>query len=80
MGQEKVQGSINIGVSGEVNFNLGNETRTKEQIISLLQKDVFGYFDLKQKYSTPLKQQTFLRTEEYTNYLHRDCRKKNKTL
>jgi len=71
MGQEKVQGSINIGVSGEVNFNLGNETRTKEQIISLLQKDVFGYFDLKQKYSTPLKQQTFLRTEEYTNYLQR---------
>lgn len=71
MGQEKMQGSIDIGISGEVSFNLGNETRTKEQIISLLRKDAFGYFALKRKYSTPLQQQTFMQTEEYANYLQR---------
>ncbi len=71
MGQEKVQGSIDIGASGEADFNLGNETRTKKQIISLLQKDVFGYFGLKQKYSTPLQQKTFMQTEEYANYSQR---------
>lgn len=45
------------------------EIRSVEQVASLMQKDVFGYFGLNQKYSTPLQKSAFSKTEEYTNYM-----------
>jgi hypothetical protein len=45
------------------------ETRTVEQVASLIKKDVFGYFGLNQKYSTPLQKSAFAKTEEYANYM-----------
>jgi len=57
--------------SGKVYLSGGNEDeyeiRSVEQIASLMQKDVFGYFGLNQKYSTPLQKSAFSKTEEYTN-------------
>lgn len=40
-----------------------------DQVASLMNKDVFGYFGLNQKYETPLQKNAFKKTEEYTNYL-----------
>ncbi|MDD4761000.1 MAG: hypothetical protein PHU66_09355, partial [Bacteroidaceae bacterium] len=40
-----------------------------EQVASLINKDVFGYFGLNQRYETPLQRNTFKKTEEYANYL-----------
>ena len=34
-----------------------------------MNKDVFGYFGLNQKYETPLQKNAFKKTEEYANYL-----------
>lgn len=45
------------------------EIRSVEQVASLMQKDVFGYFGLNQKYSTPLQKSAFSKTEEYTDYM-----------
>mgnify|MGYP001244338596 CR=1 FL=1 len=42
---------------------------TVEQVVSLMNKDLFGYFKLNQKYKTPLQKNAFKKTEEYTNYL-----------
>ena len=41
---------------------------TVEQVVSLMNKDLFGYFKLNQKYKTPLQKNAFKKTEEYTNY------------
>ena len=40
-----------------------------DQVASLMNKDVFGYFGLNQKYETPLQKNAFKKTEEYANYL-----------
>lgn len=45
------------------------EIRRVEQVVALMRKDVFGYFGLNQKYSTPLQKSAFSKTEEYTNYM-----------
>lgn len=39
------------------------------QVASLMNKDVFGYFGLNQKYETPLQKNAFKKTEEYATYL-----------
>lgn len=58
---------------GKVYLSGGNEdeyeVRTVKQIVSLIKKDVFGYFGLNQKYSTPLQKSAFSKTEEYSNYM-----------
>lgn len=58
---------------GKIYLSGGNEDeyeiRSVEQVASLMQKDVFGYFGLNQKYSTPLQKSAFSKTEEYTNYM-----------
>ena len=55
---------------GKVYLSGGNEdeyeVRTIKQIVSLMKKDVFGYFGLNQKYSTPLQKSAFSKTEEYS--------------
>lgn len=59
--------------SGKIYLSGGNEDdyeiRSVEQVASLMQKDVFGYFRLNQKYSTPLQKSAFSKTEEYANYM-----------
>lgn len=59
--------------SGKIYLSGGNEgdyeIRSVEQVASLMQKDVFGYFRLNQKYSTPLQKSAFSKTEEYANYM-----------
>lgn len=40
-----------------------------DQVASLMNKDVFGYFGLNQKYETPLQKNAFKKTEEYDSYL-----------
>lgn len=40
-----------------------------EQVASLINKDVFGYFGLNQKYETPLQKNAFKKTQEYATYL-----------
>lgn len=39
------------------------------QVASLMNKDVFGYFGLNQKYETPLQKNAFKKTKEYADYL-----------
>ena len=59
--------------NGKVYLSGGNEDEyevcTVKQIASLMEKDVFGYFGLNQKYSTPLQKSAFTKTEEYANYM-----------
>lgn len=59
--------------TGEFYLSGGNEDEYNiykvDQIVSLMNKDVFGYFGLNQKYETPLQKNAFKKTEEYANYL-----------
>lgn len=59
--------------TGKFYFSGGSEDEynicTVEQVVSLINKDIFGYFKLNQKYKTPLQKNAFKKTEEYTNYL-----------
>jgi hypothetical protein len=59
--------------TGEFYLSGGNEDEYNickvEQVVSLMNKDVFGYFGLNQKYETPLQKNAFKKTEEYANYL-----------
>lgn len=59
--------------NGKFHLSGGNEDKCEirrvEQVVALMRKDVFGYFGLNQKYSTPLQKSAFSKTEEYTNYM-----------
>jgi hypothetical protein len=59
--------------NGKIYLSGGNEdeyeVKRVEQVVSLMRKDVFGYFGLNQKYSTPLQKSAFVKTEEYANYM-----------
>lgn len=59
--------------NGKIYLSGGNEDeyeiRKVEQVVALMRKDVFAYFGLNQKYSTPLQKSTFSKTDEYTNYM-----------
>ncbi len=59
--------------SGKVYLSGGNEDEyeacTINQVASLMEKDVFGYFGLNQTYNTPLQKSAFAKTEEYANYM-----------
>jgi hypothetical protein len=59
--------------TGKLYLSGGSENEynicTVEQVVSLINKDIFGYFKLNQKYKTPLQKNAFKKTEEYTNYL-----------
>lgn len=59
--------------NGNIYLSGGNEDeyeiRSVKQVVSLMRKDVFGYFGINQKHSTPLQKRAFSKTEEYTNYM-----------
>ena len=59
--------------TGEIYLSGGSEDEYNicrvDQVASLMNKDVFGYFGLNQKYETPLQKNAFKKTEEYANYL-----------
>ena len=46
-------------------------TRSTDEIAALLRKDVIGYFDLSDKYDTPLKTSAFKKSEEYATLVSR---------
>lgn len=62
---EHKTGEFYLSGESEDEYNI----RKVEQVASLMNKDVFGYFRLNQKYKTSLQKNVFKKTEEYANYL-----------
>lgn len=70
-GQDNLEGIYKIDAENTGNFYIEDSKLFKSKIISLLEKDVFGYFDLYDEYPTELKQSVFKKSKEYANYLAR---------